>query len=281
MWQTLLWPPTCHWFGLSDGPHCSPKSPSSSWSTSLLPFLSLVLIPWIEDLKLFQRHFASARSIIQAAVAGGCVAIWETIWEILRQSERGRKENHQAMSERWEERTDRVESYFWDRPGKWWIVIREDVEAGQHEEKWSRMYKPVKKIWDTRKVLKEEMVLGESKRRVVVTNTNALLLVFCLQLHFKSGDNRPPCCWSGLIYDLCFTCLQCCLPCVCYYPTGFWCAQSMDPICGCVTLFKARAPSDRKVRRQWQLLTVPKHSAQNLTPRIRLNISTSNFSPTL
>ena len=71
------------------------------------------------------------------------------------------------------------------------------------------------------------------------------------------------------------------LLCVCYYPTGFWCAQSMDPICGCVTLFKARAPSDRKVRRQWQLLTVPKHSAQNLTPRIRLNISTSNFSPTL
>ena len=84
--------------------------------------------------------------------------------------------------------------------------------------------------------------------------------------------------------------LPCCMICalhafnvaylVCFV-VGFCCAQSMDPICGCVTLFKARAPSDRKVRRQWQLLTVPKHSAQNLTPRIRLNISTSNFSPTL
>lgn len=30
--------------------------------------------------------------------------------------------------------------------------------------------------------------MGESKRRVVVTNTNALLLLFCLQLHFKSGS---------------------------------------------------------------------------------------------
>ena len=38
------------------------------------------------------------------------------------------------------------------------------------------------------------MVLGEMVRRVVVTNNNALLLLFCLQLHFKSGDNRPPFC---------------------------------------------------------------------------------------
>ena len=191
------------------------------------------------------------------------------------------------MSERWEERTDRVEIYFWDGPAG--EMVNRDLRRcwswsrWRRRTQWSTWGKVIKNVQNLRHSKSFERGDGaggdqeEGGGHQHQRTPSSLLSSTAFQIRWQS----PSFLLIRLICDLCFTFLQCCLPCVCYYTTGFCCAQSMDPICGCVTLFKARAPSDRKVRRQWQLLTVPKHSAQNLTPRIRLNISTSNFSPTL
>ena len=113
----------------------------------------------IGDLKHFERHFASACSIIQhiSAVAGvRYVAISVT--------KRWRRGNHQNKSEK-------VKKGHVAQTNKTIDLFPRGQNGGSE---WKRKMVSLAKL---------------KNRGVVVANTRGLLLIFCLQLHVKSGDS--------------------------------------------------------------------------------------------